>query len=73
MPFFKSIEDQDKVPHAFANFKTGIERPLLTCTWSFMNRFLEGIGLTLVPEQFAKEGELLKGGYDGIFKMFDLN
>ena len=37
-----------------------------------MNRFTEGIGLTVVPEQFAMEGKMLKGGYDEIFKMFDL-
>jgi hypothetical protein len=29
MPFFKSIGEQDKVPHAFAKFNTGIERPLI--------------------------------------------
>ena len=182
MPFFKSISEQDKVPHAFSKFNTGIERPLIDlhqilmrsddspfsvaqrellaafvsgtnackyctgahsatamefgveesvikglledidtaqvdekmkpvfkylkkltleptkmtqsdadavfnsgwseralydaiiicCTWSFMNRFVEGLGLTVGPEQFAMEGKMLKGGYDGIFKMFDL-
>ncbi len=182
MPFFKSIGEQDKVPHAFAKFNTGIERPILDlsqilmrsddspfsvaqrellaafvsgtnackyctgahsatamefgveeslikgllqdidtaevdekmkpifkylkkltldptkmiqsdadavfnadwseralydaiiicCTFSFMNRFVEGLGLSVIPEQFAMEGKMLKGGYDGIFKMFDL-
>lgn len=45
---------------------------IICCTWSFMNRFVEGIGLSVIPEQFSMEGKMLKGGYNGIFKMFDL-
>ena len=29
MPFFPSLGDEDKVPHALANFNIGIERPII--------------------------------------------
>ena len=30
--------------------------------YNFMNRFVEGLGLTPIPEQFAMEGKLIKDG-----------
>lgn len=34
------------------------------CLYNFMNRFVEGLGLTPVPGQFQMEGEMIKqGGY----------
>ncbi|WKK67122.1 hypothetical protein [Lutimonas zeaxanthinifaciens] len=72
MPFFKSIGDQTKYLMPLQNSTPESKDLSLTCTWSFMNRFVERIGLTVVPEQFAMEGKMLKGGYDGLFKIFDL-
>ena len=43
---------------------------IICCTWSFMNRFTEGLGLTVVPEQFAMEGKMLHAGYDKIFQHY---
>ena len=45
---------------------------IICCTWSFMNRFVEGIGLSVIPAHFAMEGKMLHGGYDRIFEKFDL-
>ncbi len=45
---------------------------IICCTWSFMNRFVEGLGLSVIPEQFSMEGKMLHAGYDKIFDMFEL-
>lgn len=37
------------------------------CLYNFMNRFVEGLGLTPIPEQFEFEGQMIKqGGYAGM-------
>jgi hypothetical protein len=37
------------------------------CLYNFMNRFVEGIGLTPIPGQFDLEGRMIKeGGYKGM-------
>jgi uncharacterized peroxidase-related enzyme len=36
----------------------------ICCLYNFMNRFVEGLGLTPIPEQFDLEGQMIKrGGY----------
>lgn len=35
---------------------------LVCCLYNFMNRFVEGLGLTPVPEQFDMEGQMIVGG-----------
>jgi len=45
---------------------------IICCLWSFMNRLVEGLGLSVIPEQFAMEGKMLHAGYDKIFDMFEL-
>ena len=45
---------------------------IICCTWNFMNRFVEGVGLSVIPEQFGGEGKILFAGYDKIFDHFDL-
>ena len=43
------------------------------CLYNFMNRFVEGLGLTPVPEQFDMEGQMIKdGGYAGMLDAFDI-
>ena len=48
------------------------EAIIICCTWSFMNRFVEGLGLNVIPEQFSMEGKMLSAGYDKIFDNFAL-
>lgn len=39
----------------------------ICCLYNFMNRFVEGLGLTPIPEQFEFEGQMIKqGGYAGM-------
>ena len=64
--------DADKVFDAGWSERALYDAIIICCTWSFMNRFVEGLGLSVIPEQFSMEGKMLKGGYNGIFKMFDL-
>ena len=45
---------------------------IIRCTWSFMNRYVEGLGLSVIPGQFGMEGKRLHAGYDKIFETFDL-
>ena len=33
------------------------------CIFYFMNRYVDGIGLNAIPEQFSSEGKILKMGY----------
>ncbi len=64
--------DADAVFEAGWSERALYDAIVICCTWSFMNRYVEGLGLTVIPEQFTMEGKMLKAGYDGIFKMFDL-
>lgn len=43
------------------------------CLYNFMNRFVEGLGLTPVPEQFDGEGQMIKdGGYSSMAADFGI-
>jgi len=43
------------------------------CLYNFMNRFVEGLGLTPIPDQFAMEGKMIKdGGYIGMMEAFGI-
>ena len=45
----------------------------ICCLYNFMNRFVEGIGLTPIPEQFDMEGKLIKeGSYKGMLDAFGI-
>ena len=45
----------------------------ICCLYNFMNRFVEGLGLTPIPEQFDFEGGLIKnGGYAGMVTEFGI-
>jgi len=45
----------------------------ICCLYNFMNRFVEGIGLTPIPEQFDMEGRLIKeGSYKGMLDAFGI-
>jgi hypothetical protein len=45
----------------------------ICCLYNFMNRFVEGLGLTPIPEKFDGEGALIKnGGYGGMVRKFSI-
>jgi uncharacterized peroxidase-related enzyme len=45
----------------------------ICCLYNFMNRFVEGLGLTPVPEQFAFEGKMIvDGGYNSMAEAFGI-
>jgi uncharacterized peroxidase-related enzyme len=45
----------------------------ICCLYNFMNRFVEGVGLTPRPDQFDMEGKLIKeGGYAGMAGAFGI-
>lgn len=45
----------------------------ICCLYNFMNRFVEGIGLTPIPDQFEMEGRLIKeGSYKGMLDAFGI-
>lgn len=45
----------------------------ICCLYNFMNRFVEGVGLTPIPEQFDMEGRLIKeGSYKGMLDAFGI-
>lgn len=45
----------------------------ICCLYNFMNRFVEGIGLTPIPDQFDMEGRLIsEGGYRGMIEAFGI-
>lgn len=64
--------DADAVFEAGWSERALYDAIIIYCTWSFMNRFVEGLGLNVIPEQFSMEGKMLYAGYDKIFDMFEL-
>jgi uncharacterized peroxidase-related enzyme len=45
----------------------------ICCLYNFMNRFVEGIGLTPIPDQFEMEGRMIKeGSYKGMLDAFGI-
>jgi uncharacterized peroxidase-related enzyme len=44
------------------------------CLFNFMNRFVEGVGLAVVPEQFEAQGRRLRdSGYTGMIEKFGID
>jgi len=64
--------DADAVFKADWNERALYDVMIICCTWSFMNRFVEGLGLNAIPEHFPMEAKMLVAGYDKIFDKFDL-
>ena len=63
--------DADKVFSAGWSERALYEAILVCCTFNFMNRFVEGLGLGVFPEQFSMAGKMLSQGYDKMFEKFD--
>ena len=64
--------DADAVFNADWSERALYDAIIICCTWNFMNRFVEGVGLSVIPEQFGMEGKMLFAGYDKIFDHFEL-
>jgi uncharacterized peroxidase-related enzyme len=64
--------DADAVFNAGWSERALYDAIIICCTWNFMNRFVEGLGLSVIPEQFVMEGKMLHAGYDKIYDHFDL-
>ncbi len=45
---------------------------LICCTWNFMNRFVEGVGIELSPEEYAASAKVLAKGYAPIIEKYNL-
>ena len=50
--------DADAVFEAGWSERALYDAIIICCTWSFMNRFVEGLGLNVIPEQFSMEGKM---------------
>lgn len=44
----------------------------VTALYNLMNRLVDGLGLSVIPEDFAMEGGMLKKGYTAILDNFDI-
>lgn len=45
---------------------------LICCTWNFMNRFVEGVGLEVDDEKIQNSAQMLSGGYAQIIDRLEL-
>lgn len=65
--------DADAVYEAGWDERALYDAVQVCCLYNFMNRFTDGLGLTVVPEEFEMEGNLIKdGGYDGMLDAFGI-
>ena len=64
--------DADAVFSAGWSERALYDAVIICCTWNFMNRFVEGLGLSVIPEQFVMEGKMLHAGYNSIYNHFEL-
>ena len=64
--------DADAVFNAGWSERALYDAIIICCTWNFMNRFVEGLGLSVIPEHFTDQGKALSAGYDKIFDKFEL-
>jgi uncharacterized peroxidase-related enzyme len=65
--------DADAVYSAGWNERALYDAVLVCCLYNFMNRFVEGLGLTPIPEQFDIEGKMItEGGYVAMLDAFGI-
>ena len=65
--------DADAVYAAGWNERALYDVVLVCCLYNFMNRFVEGLGLTPIPEHFAMEGKMItEGGYAAMLEAFHI-
>lgn len=65
--------DADAVYAAGWDERALYDAVLVCCLYNFMNRFVEGLGLTPIPEQFDMEGRMItEGGYAAMLDAFGI-
>ncbi len=65
--------DADAVYHAGWSEQALYDAVQVCCLYNFMNRFVEGLGLTPIPEHFGIEGQMIvDNGYDGMLEAFHI-
>ncbi len=66
-------EDADAVLNAGWSERAFYDMVLVCCLYNFMNRYVEGLGLTPIPEQFDLEGTMIaEDGYDSMTDVFGI-
>jgi len=64
--------DSDAVYNAGWSERALYDAMLICCTWNFMNRFVEGVGLDVDPEQYKESAKMLMTGYLPVIEKFNL-
>jgi uncharacterized peroxidase-related enzyme len=65
-----SHADADAVFAAGWDERALYDAVLVGCLYNFMNRYTDGLGLGVIPEQFAMEGKMIKEmSYRGMLEM----
>lgn len=64
--------DSDAIFNAGWSERALYDAMLICCTWNFMNRFVEGIGLEVEPTQYQEAALMLAKGYAPIIEKFNL-
>jgi uncharacterized peroxidase-related enzyme len=65
--------DADAVCAAGWDERALYDAVLVCCLYNFMNRFVEGLGLTPIPGQFDAEGKMItEGGYAAMLHAFGI-
>lgn len=64
--------DADAVFEAGWNERALYDALVICCTWNFMNRFVEGLGLEVSQEQYRDSANMLMEGYDIVIDRFGL-
>ena len=64
--------DADAVFNAGWSERALYDAIVICCAFNFMNRLVDGLGISVIPETFEFGGQMLKAGYDKIFDHFDL-
>ena len=66
-------KDADAVFRAGWDERALYDAVQICCLYNFMNRFVEGLGLTPIPDQFEMEGKMIRdGGYAGMLDAFGI-
>ena len=72
-PTHMTQADADAVYEAGWSEQALYDAVQVCCLYNFMNRFVEGLGLTPIEDHFGMEGQMIfDGGYDGMLEKFNI-
>ena len=72
-PTHMTQSDADAVYDAGWSEQALYDAVQVCCLYNFMNRFVEGLGLTPIPEHFGIEGQMIvDNGYEGMLEAFHI-